>query len=138
MSDKVWLGRIYIREEGGYEVVLRALRHYKKRLRNIGSSPQLKDAPMFAQIVQHEAMKTAPTIDGVVEKIQRGLQEPELFDELQNDITFIEKSLDCYQTDIQKAQQGDTFYIKALEGNDFASTDLELVKSALQKIRRFC
>lgn len=138
MSDKVWLGRIYIREEGGYEIVLRALIHYRKRLRNISSSPQLKDAPMFAQIVQHEAMKTVPAIDGVIEKIQLGLREPASFDELQNDIPFIEKALDCYQSDIQKAQQGNTFYAKALEGNDFANADFELIKNAMQRIKQFC
>ncbi|MEW6043150.1 MAG: hypothetical protein AB1608_02700 [Thermoproteota archaeon] len=138
MSDKVWLGRIYIREEGGYEIVLRALTHYRKRLRNISSSPQLKDAPMFAQIVQHEAMKTVPTIDVVIEKIQLGLKEPASFDELQNDIPFIEKALDCYQSDIQKAQEGDTFYVKALEGNDFANADFELSKNAMRRIKQFC
>ncbi|MEM3136769.1 MAG: hypothetical protein QXW37_08650 [Candidatus Nitrosotenuis sp.] len=138
MSDKVWLGRIYIREEGGYEIVLRALTHYRKRLTNISSSPQLKDAPMFAQIVQHEAMKTVPAIDVVIEKIQLGLREPASFDELQNDIPFIEKALDCYQSDIQKAQHGDTFYAKALEGNDFANTDFELIKNAMQRIKQFC
>ncbi|MEW6044646.1 MAG: hypothetical protein AB1608_10325 [Thermoproteota archaeon] len=138
MSDKVWLGRIYIREEGGYEIVLRALTHYRKRLRNISSSPQLKDAPMFAQIVQHEAMKTVPAIDVVIEKIQRGLREPASFDELQRDIPFIEKALDCYQSDIQKAQQGDTFYTKTLEGNDFANADFELIKNAMRRIKQFC
>lgn len=138
MSDKVWLGRIYIREEGGYEIVLRALTHYRKCLRNISSSPQLKDAPMFAQILQREAMKTVLAIDAVIEKIQLGLREPASFDELQNDIHFIEKALDCYQSDIQKAQQGDTFYTKALEGNDFANTDFELIKNAMQRIKQFC
>lgn len=138
MSDKVWLGRIYIREEGGYEIVLRALTHYRKRLRNIISSPQLKDAPTFAQIVQREAMKTVPAIDVVIEKIQLGLREPALFNELQNDIPFIEKALDCYQSDIQKSQQGDTFYAKALEGNDFANADFELIENAIQRIKQFC
>ncbi|MEM2785698.1 MAG: hypothetical protein QW652_03440 [Candidatus Nitrosotenuis sp.] len=138
MSDKVWLGRIYIREEGGYEIVLRALTHYRKRLTNISSFPQLKDAPMFAQIVQHEAMKTVPAINVVIEKIQLGLREPASFDELQNDIPFIEKALDCYQSDIQKAQHGDTFYAKALEGNNFVNADFELIKNAMQRIKQFC
>lgn len=138
MSGKIWLGRIYLREEGGYELVLRALDHYKKRLRDIGSSPQLRDAPMFAQLVQHEAIKNASVVDGIVEKIRRGLGEPEFLGELENEISFIEKALACYQADIQKALQGDTFYVKALQGSNFADADLESIKDALQKIRQFC
>ncbi|MEM3065537.1 MAG: hypothetical protein QW177_09260 [Candidatus Nitrosotenuis sp.] len=138
MSSKIWLGRIYLREEGGYELVLRALDHYKKRLRDIGSSPQLRDAPMFAQLVQHEAIKNVSVVDGIVEKIQRGLGEPEFLGKLENEISFIEKALACYQADIQKALHGDAFYVKALQGSNFADTDLKSIKDALQKIRQFC
>ena len=39
----VWLGGIFLKNEGGYEIVLRSLAHYKKRLRSIGESPELKE-----------------------------------------------------------------------------------------------
>ena len=60
MTEKTWLGGIYLKEEGGYEIILRALNHYKKRLRTISSSPELSEAPMFVQVVEQEAMKTFP------------------------------------------------------------------------------
>ena len=35
MSDKLWMGSIYVKEEGGYEIILKSLTHYKKRLQTI-------------------------------------------------------------------------------------------------------
>ncbi len=33
---------VYLKDEGGYEIVLKSLNHYKKRLRTIGNSPELR------------------------------------------------------------------------------------------------
>jgi len=44
MSERIWIGAIYLKDEGGYEIVLKSLRHYKNRLKTIGNSPELKDA----------------------------------------------------------------------------------------------
>ncbi len=30
MSEKSWIGGIYLKDEGGYEIILRSLDHYKK------------------------------------------------------------------------------------------------------------
>ena len=32
MSEKAWMGGIYLKEEGGYEIILKSLAHYKKSL----------------------------------------------------------------------------------------------------------
>ncbi|MFY9300887.1 MAG: hypothetical protein WAO91_06835 [Candidatus Nitrosotenuis sp.] len=138
MSQKVWLGRIYLREEGGYEIILRALHHYKKRLKNIGRSPELKDAPMFAQLVQHEAGKTGPLIDPIINKIKAGLQNPESLESLRADIPIFEKALNCYQSDIQKSQasQG-SFYSDLISDKNVAASDLAKIKDALGKINQF-
>ena len=59
----VWLGGIFLKNEGGYEIVLRSLAHYKKRLRSIGESPELKEAAaMFAPILQSQAQKRYPMV----------------------------------------------------------------------------
>ena len=34
MSEKLWIGGIYLKEEGGYQIILRSLNHYKKRLQS--------------------------------------------------------------------------------------------------------
>ena len=54
----VWIGGIFLKDEGGYEIVLRSLAHYKKRLRTISESPELKEAAaMFAPILVSQAQK---------------------------------------------------------------------------------
>jgi len=72
MSEKSWIGGIYLKEEGGYEIILACLNHYKKRLQTIGSSPELKEAAaMFAPLLQSTARKKIPIIDEVKGKIHQ-------------------------------------------------------------------
>lgn len=138
MSQKVWLGRIYLKEEGGYEIVLRALHHYKKRLKNIGRSPELKDAPMFSQLVQHEASKTGPLIDPIINKIKEGLQNPETLSALESDIPIFEKALNCYKSDIQKSQaDSNSFYSELITDKNAAAADLGNIQTALDEMTRF-
>ena len=101
--NNVWLGSIFIKNEGGYEILISALKHYKKRLRNIASSPELQDAPMFKQVVEQEAMKTYPHIDVLIKKINHGLINSEKLHDIEQDIPILEKSLQNYSSDLQKA-----------------------------------
>ncbi len=34
MSEKVWIGAIYLKDEGGYEIILKSLNHYKNSMHN--------------------------------------------------------------------------------------------------------
>lgn len=134
--SQIWLGRIYLKEEGGYEIILRALGHYRKRLKSIGKSPELKDAPMFATIVISEASKTGPQIDPAISKIKNALEHPETLPELQADVPLYEKALNCYESDIKRAQN-EKFYSDLLSGNDYVLSDYSNIKTALEKIRQF-
>jgi len=61
MPEKIWIGAIYLKDEGGYEIVLKSLKHYKNRLKTLGNSPELKDAgAMFGPVLYQQAMKTIP------------------------------------------------------------------------------
>lgn len=136
--SQIWLGRIYLKEEGGYEIILRALGHYRKRLKSIGRSPELKDAPMFAQIVIQEASKTGPLIDPAISKLKNALANPETLNDLQSDIPLYEKALICYQSDIKKAQnESEKFYLELLSGNPAAITDYANITMTLEKINQF-
>jgi hypothetical protein len=76
LSDKIWLGGIYLKEEGGYEIILRSLIHYKKRLMTVDKSPEIKDsAAMFGGILRQAAMKTIPKIDEITQKIRHSLSD---------------------------------------------------------------
>lgn len=139
MSDKTWLGGIYLKEEGGYEIILRALQHYKKRLMSVDKSPEIKDsAAMFGGILRQAAMKTTPKIDEITKKIQESLSASQLDNTLHEDVPFLEKALVSYETDIKKAQDTGNEYYLGLIG-DLASikNDLDLIKTAKSKIKEF-
>jgi len=139
MTEKMWLGGIYFKDEGGYEIVLKSLSHYKKRLKTLHDSPELKGAAgMFAPVLNQQARKTIPEIDKVVEKIQNSLDDIKSVNNLQEDISFLEKSLMCYESDINKAENTEHEYFKKLIGDrEQAKKDLEIIKTALKKINQF-
>ena len=138
MSDKIELG-IYLKDEGGYEIVLKSLSHYKKRLRTIGNSPELKDSSaMFGSILQQEAMKTIPKIDEMIKKIQDCLSDNNLLDSLSEDAPFLLKALLCYESDIKKAQDtGHEYFLKLVGDLPLVKNDLEIIKNASDKIKQF-
>lgn len=139
LSEKIWLGGIYLKEEGGYEIILRALRHYKKRLMTIEKSPEIKDsAAMFGGILRQAAMKTIPKIDEIIQMIEKSLPEPQLDSSLNDKISFLEKALVSYETDIQKAQDsGNDYYLNLVGDLGSIKGDLELIKIAKSKITAF-
>ena len=134
--SKVWLGGIWIKDEGGYEIVLRSLQHYSKRLRNVESSPELSDAPMFVQIVLQEAMKTKPIVDQLIQKLSDSLHDMNLLNDLQTNIPLIEKSLHSYYNDLEKALKNSHQYYTQLIPNP-SDSDLSKIKTALTKISEF-
>ncbi len=135
---ETWLGGIFLKEEGGYEIVLRALNHYKKRLRTISSSPELSEAPMFVQVVEQEAMKTFPKIQNIIEQVNQCLTDTSSLNQLENEIPIIEKSLSSYKTDLQKALIGShEYYTKLIPEANSHKADLKLIENALQKINQF-
>ena len=139
MSEKIWIGAIYLKDEGGYEIILKSLRHYKNRLKTMGNSPELKDAAaMFAPILYQQAMKTIPKIDETIQKVQDNLGDIQSVDKLSEDVPFLEKALECYEADIHKAQDtGHEYFVKLVGDMRVAKNDLESIKIALDKIKQF-
>ncbi len=139
MSDKTWIGGIYLKDEGGYEIVLKSLKHYKNRLKTMGNSPELKDAgAMFAPVLYQQAMKTIPKIDETIQKLQDNLGDIQSVNKLRKDIPFLEKALLCYEADIHKAQDiGHEYFVKLVGDMVVAKNDLATIKIALDKIKQF-
>ena len=42
MSEKLWIGGIYLKEEGGYEIILKSLTHYRKEITNYSRKSRIK------------------------------------------------------------------------------------------------
>ena len=138
MVDKIWLGGIFLKNEGGYEIVLKSLGHYKKRLQTIGNSPELKEAAaMFAPVLQQQAVKIVPQIDVTVSKIQDALSDSIPVDSLADDVPLIQKALECYQSDIEKAETtGHDYFQKLLGDITRAKQDSTIIAQAIDKIKQ--
>lgn len=139
MTEKIWLGGIYLKNEGGYEIILKSLNHYKKRLKTLDDSPELKDSgAMFASILNQQATKIIPKINEMIEKIINYLKDSQSVNFVDEDISFLEKALVCYESDIHKAEDTGYEYFLNLIGNMVqARKDLVVIKSALSKINQF-
>jgi len=139
MPEKIWIGAIYLKDEGGYEIVLKSLRHYKNRLKTMGNSPELKGAgAMFAPVLHQQAMKTVPKIDEVIQRIQNNLGDIQSVSKLSDDVPFLEKALSCYEADIHKAEDiGHEYFLKLVGNMIEAKNDLKTIRIALDKIKQY-
>ena len=139
MSEKVWLGSIYLKEEGGYAIVIKSLKHYKKRLKTLGNSPELQEsAAMFASVLNQQAVKTVPKIDETVKKIEESLNDVKKINSLSDDTSFLEKALLCYEADIQRAEElGHEYFIKLIGNLEEAKKDIPTIKTAIEKIKQY-
>ncbi|MFB5632280.1 MAG: hypothetical protein ACE5Q9_03015 [Nitrosopumilus sp.] len=139
MTEKVWMGAIFLKDEGGYEILLKSLEHYRKRLRTIGQSPELKEsAAMFASVLNQQAIKTVPKIDEVVEKIKNSINDIQELQKLSDEVSFFEKALMCYESDIDKAQNtGHEYFVKLVGDLAAAKNDVDVIKTALKKIKEY-
>ncbi len=138
MSNKTWIGAIYLKDEGGYEIVLKSLKHYKNRLKTMGNSPELKSAATFAPVLMQQAMKTIPIINETIQKIQNSLEDIQSVNKISDDVPFLEKALTCYEADIHKAENtGQEYFLKLVGDMTEAKNDLISIKIALEKIKQY-
>jgi hypothetical protein len=73
-----------------------------------------------------------------IDKIKIALENPQALNELQNDIPLFEKALNCYYSDIKKAQNGsDDYYLELISDVESAASDLRKITDALGKISQF-
>ena len=139
MSEKIWIGVIYLIDEGGYEIILKSLRHYKNRLKTMGDSPELKNAAgMFSSVLYQQAMKTIPRIEDTIQKIQECLGDIQLASKLSESVPFLEQALACYEADIHKAEDtGHEYFVKLVGDMLKARNDLKIIKIAQDKIKQY-
>ena len=139
MNNRIWLGGIYLKDEGGYEIILKSLNHYKNRLKTLNESPELKEAgATFGSILNQQARKTVPKINEVIKKIQTGLQDGQILRELEEEKQFLEKALSCYESDIHKAEDtGNEYFVNLVGDMIQGRKNLGIIKTALDKINSF-
>ena len=139
MSEKIWLGGIYLKEEGGYEIILKSLTHYKKRLQTIHASPEVKQAAaMFAPVLQSQAKKRIPMIESTKENIEKFLLDSKLTESLEQNLEIMEKALECRKSDIEKAEStSEDYFIKLIKDVEESKKDIPDIDNALLKIKAY-
>ena len=139
LEDKTWIGAIYLKDEDGYKIILKSLEHYKRRLKTIGNSPEVKNAAaMFGPLLHQQALKTLPKIDEINKIIHDALEDHEKMELVKNNISFLESALNCYQSDIQKARDtNDEYFVKLIEDKSNVEEDWNKISIALKKIKEF-
>jgi len=139
MSEKIWVGGIYLKEEGGYKIILKSLTHYKKRLQTIHASPEVKQAAaMFAPVLQSQAKKRIPMIESTKENIEKFLLDSTSTESLEQNLEIIEKALECRKSDIEKAEStSEDYFIKLIKDVEESKKDLPNIDIALLKIKSY-
>ena len=139
MSEKIWLVGIYLREEGGYKIILKSLIHYKKRLQTIHASPEVKQAAaMFAPVLQSQAKKRIPMIESTKENIEKFLLDSKSTESLEQNLEIMEKALECRKSDIEKAEStSEDYFIKLIKDVEESKKDIPDIDNALLKIKAY-
>jgi len=137
MSARTWLGGIYLRGKGN-GIVLRALDHYRRRVANVGSDPQIRDVPSLRMLLVEEGKKTAEKVPLVIKIINAGQDNPKLIEQVEFEVPLIEKALNCYKSDIEKiVNTMEERYTYLFDEPKNLQEDLPLIKEALVKIKQF-
>lgn len=139
MSDKVWLGSIFIKNEGGFDIIMRAMNHYNRRLHRISASPEIADAgAMFGSVLESQSAKIMPQLKIIADRLRAGLCDESVLAEVRDDIEIIEKALICYKSDITKHNNGvHQYYTDLLKGNNHADTDVDLIDTCIQRLKDY-
>ena len=139
MSKRIWIGGMYLKEKGGYKIILKSLIHYKKGLQTIHASPELKEAAaMFAPVLQSQAKKRIPIIEETQIKIEKFLLGTISSEILEESLEILEKALECRKSDIEKAENiPDEYFIKLLGDIQESKKDIEQINNALVKIKEY-
>lgn len=130
-----WLGGLFVRHEGGFELIMRALNHYNRRLRRISESPELASAgAMLSSVLQSESAKTAPKLKDLAVRMRASLTDDGALASLEKDADLAEKALSCYASDLRRAASGDRF-CESLLGS--ARDDPDAAESAVGRLRAY-
>ena len=137
--DRAWLGQIFIGDEGGFDVIMRALDHYGRRLRHVLGSPEIAGAAaMLGSILQSESARTARRLGPIADRLRAGLTDASVLAGLEGDVDTIERAMACYRSDCRKAAGGaHPYYAGLVEGNAHYMQDLAVLDDCIRKLRMY-
>ena len=131
-----WIGGLFVRHEGGFELLMRALNHYNRRLRRISESPELGSAgAMLASVLESESAKTAPKLKELAARLRASLTDGEALASLEGDLDLAGRALSCYASDLRRAASGDRFCASLLRGD---ADEPGAVDLAAERLQQYC
>ncbi len=134
MEGGAWTGSIFLRDEGGYAVVLRALRHYRRRLAGIGASPEVKGAPVFGRVVVDAASRAGPRADDLLGRLPRCLADPEETRSLEEFVPLMRSALAAYASSLSKAAAGEGYYAGLLSAEPVPEGEEGEARAAISRL----
>ena len=130
-----WTGGLFVRHEGGFELVMRALNHYNRRLRRISESPELGSAgAVLASVLQSESAKTAPKLKELAGRMRASLTDDAALASLEGDLDLVGRAMSCYASDLRRAAAGDEFCASLIRDADEPGT----VEAAMARLEERC
>lgn len=130
-----WTGGLFVRHEGGFELVMRALNHYNRRLRRISESPELGSAgAVLASVLQSESAKTAPKLKELAGRMRASLTDDAALASLEGDLDLVGRAMSCYASDLRRAAAGDEFCASLIRDADEPGT----VEAAMARLKERC
>jgi len=93
---------------------------------------------MFGPLLIQQAMKTYPKVIEIIKKIQNNIGDIKTVINLEEDTSFLEQALNCYESDIRKAQESEhEYFTKLIENLEESKKDSDEIKIALEKIKQY-
>ena len=134
MPDGTWIGGIYLKDEGGHEIVLRSIRYYLKILGDISVSPGDYGPPTIARLLQQEANKMGPVVLEVGRNLKRGLTDPDALAAVQGHIPHIRRALESYEAGLRASIAGSRHHRQFVTERHRNGVEVRLVREARLRI----
>jgi len=100
MGNAVWIGGIYLKDEGGYHIVMRALQYYLKMLKNLSRGMGTTVSATLSHILQQEADRVGPIILQTGKDLKEGMIDQSRLAAVQNNLEYVFKALESYRAGV--------------------------------------
>ena len=106
MAGDAWLGGIYLKDEGGYYIVMRALQYYLRVLKKLSGGAGSELSATLSHIIQQEAGRVGPLVLQAGKDLKEGMANGTRLAAVQNNIQYVLKALESYRAGVIAGMSG--------------------------------
>lgn len=100
-------------------------------------SPELSGVGIFAIVIKEAAAKRIPLVDRTLKKTHGFLVGTESAESLAGDAAIISSALECYRSDIKRAQDGSGCYALPSNCAESPASKIQDIDEAVSQMKRF-